>query len=201
MFQGRFASKSTAQLSLLNTTVSQMAKSVSRVLTMAYRDIYGEEEDTEDPAQLMLLTAPLAATEEVLNLFQAGLAPCEIAMPAVLHAIGASKAEIDKAVERMCEKEEANATMAQEDRDFQKQDQSLGMEERKAQMQNTPAKENAEAKQAEANVAQTEANTKKTLEEAKQAGKPQSPSVGAGGGSSSGSSSGSNSKDKDKKKK
>lgn len=179
------------RLSLLNTTVSQLAKSVSRVLTMAYRDIYGEEEDAEDPAQLLLLTAPLAATEEVVNLFTAGLAPCEIAMPAVLHAIGASKAEIDKAVKTMCDKEEATANMAAEDREFQKQDQALGLKERKAQMQTAPAKEKAEAKQAEANVKATEATTKKTLEEAKQAGKPQSPS---GGGSSGGSSSSSSSK-------
>ena len=50
-------------VAVLNTTVAQMAKSVSMVLTMAYRDIYGEDEDADDPAQLMLLTAPLAATE------------------------------------------------------------------------------------------------------------------------------------------
>ena len=173
LFNGRFASKSTSQLALLNTTVAQLAMSVSQVLTSSYRDIYGEEGDTDDPAQLMLLTAPLAATEEVVNIFAAGLAPCEIAMPAVLHAIGASKDEIDAAVKKMCEKEEAEAALAAEDRDFLKQD-------REAQLKSAPAKEKAEADQAKANVASTEAQTRKTLEEAKNAGKP-SGSSGSGG--------------------
>ena len=116
LFQGRFASKTTAQcvtlsdqicrlaicipgltpsaafvcsqtrLTLLNTTVAQLAKSVSSVLTMAYRDIYGEDEDGDAPAMLQLLTSPLAATDEVLNLYAGGLAPVELAMPAVLRA-------------------------------------------------------------------------------------------------------------------
>jgi len=162
---------------LLNTTVAQLAKTVSQVLTVAYRDIYGEDEDAEDPAQLVLLTAPLAATEEVVALYGAGLAPCEIAMPAVLHAIGATKDEIDAAVKKMCEKEEADEAVKSEDRAFQKQEQSLGLKERQAALKAAPAKQQAEADQAKANVAQTEATTKKTLEEAKQAGKaPSSPS-------------------------
>ena len=180
MFQGRFASKSTAQLSLLNTTVSQLAKVVSRVLTMAYRDIYGEDEDAEDPAQLQLLTAPLAATEEVVNLYAAGLAPVEIAMPAVLHAIGASKDQIDKAVEQAAKDAEKKCQCDDEDRAFQKEDQQLGLEERRSSMASAPAKEKAEADQAEANVESTKAQTKKTLEEAKVAGKPQ-PAPASGG--------------------
>lgn len=170
MFQGRFASKSTAQLSLLNTTVSQLAKNVSQVLTMAYRDIYGEEEDSEDPAQLVLLTSPLAATEEVVALFNAGLAPCEIAMPACLHAIGATKDEIDAAVKKMCEKEEVDAGLAAEDRAFHKKEQALALKERQAQMSSAPAKQQAEAEQ-----------TKKT---------PQPESGGSAGASSSGGSKG-----------
>lgn len=183
LFNGRFASKSTSQLALLNTTVAQLAKSVSQVLTSSYRDIYGEEGDTDDPAQLMLLTAPLAATEEVVNLFAAGLAPCEIAMPAVLHAIGASKDEIDAAVKKMCDNEEAQAALAAEDREQLKKEQSLTMQERKAQLKAAPAKEKAEADQAKANVASTEAQTKKTLEEAKNAGKPQASGSGGAGSS------------------
>lgn len=37
VFSGRFAGKSTSQMSLLNTTVSQLAKAVNSVLTIAYR--------------------------------------------------------------------------------------------------------------------------------------------------------------------
>ncbi len=66
--------------------MAQLAKSVSSVLTMAYRDIYGEDEDGDAPAMLQLLTSPLAATDEVLNLYAGGLAPVELAMPAVLRA-------------------------------------------------------------------------------------------------------------------
>ena len=142
------------------------------VLTMAYRDIYGEDEDSEDPAQLMLITAPLAATEEVVNLYAAGLAPMEIAMPAVLHAIGASKDEIDKAVESAAKDAEDKKACECEDREFQKEEQQLGLDERRASIQSAPAKQKAEADQAAANVKQTEATTKKTLEEAKVAGKP-----------------------------
>jgi hypothetical protein len=167
---------------------------VSQVLTMAYRDIYGEEEDTDDPAQLMLLTAPLAATEEVVNLFAAGLAPCEIAMPAVLHAIGASKDEIDAAVKKMCDNEEQQAAIAAEDREQQKKEQAFSLQERKAQLKSAPAKEKAEADQAQANVESTQAQTKKTLEEAKNAGKPQASGSGGAGSSSSSSSSSSASK-------
>lgn len=56
-------------------------------------------EDAAD-VTLELVTAPLAATEEVLALFQAGLAPVEVAVPACLHAIGCSKDEIDDAVKK-----------------------------------------------------------------------------------------------------
>ena len=95
LFSGRFASKSTAQLSLLNSTVTSLAKSIGEVLTMAFIDIYG---DQSGDTSLELITAPLAATEEVVALYQAGLAPVEVAVPAVLHAIGATKEEIDEAV-------------------------------------------------------------------------------------------------------
>lgn len=188
MFQGRFASKSTAQLSLLNTTVSQLAKSVSMVLTMAYRDIYGEDEDSEDPAQLQLLTSPLAATEEVVNVYAAGLAPLEVAMPAVMHAIGASKDEIERAVQQATKDVEEKKECECEDRAFQQEEQKLGLEERRAGLATAPAKEKADAKQAEANVRQTDAQTKKTLEEAKVAGKPQ-PAPSSGSSSSSSDSS------------
>ena len=92
MSAGRFAGKSTSQLSLLNQTVTQLAKSVNSVLTICYRDIYAQG-PTDDVGQLQLLTSPLAATEEVVNLFAAGLVPVEVAVPSVMHAIG-SKDEI-----------------------------------------------------------------------------------------------------------
>lgn len=134
MFNGRFASKSTSQLSLLNSTVSQLAKSVNMVLTMAYRDIYGEG-GTEDPVQLTLLTSPLAATEEVINLFTSGLAPVEVALPAALHAIGANKDEIDAAVEKALKEEEKKCACEDEDRALQTEERKVSIEQRKAALE------------------------------------------------------------------
>lgn len=72
------------------------------------QDIYAEGPN-DDVGQLQLLTSPLAATDEVLNLFVGGLVPVEIAMPSVLHAIGATKEDIDTALEKAKQKEdEAN---------------------------------------------------------------------------------------------
>ena len=96
---GRFAGKSTAQMALLNTTVSELAKTLNRILTTAYTDIYGDGNGS-DPIELSVITSPLAATDEVAALYAAGLAPLEIAMPAALNAIGATRAAIDAAVKR-----------------------------------------------------------------------------------------------------
>ena len=169
------------RLSLLNTTVSQMAKSVSQVLTMCYRDMYGEESDADEPMTLSLLTAPLAATEEVVALYTAGLAPCEIAMPAVLHAIGASKDEIEKAVEKMCNQEEKAAAIADEDRERQKADSALSTKERESSLADGKERQKVELDQARANVAQTK---KQTGEIGKTPpGGASSGSPGSGGGS------------------
>ena len=154
------------RLSLLNSTVSQLAKSVNMVLTMAYRDIYGEEDTSDEPAMLTLLTAPLAATDEVVNLFAAGLAPLEVALPAALHAIGASKDEIDAAMEKAQKELEKKCACEDEDRAMETEEKQLSLKERKAALENAPAKNKSEEKQAQANVEQTKANTTKTLAEA-----------------------------------
>lgn len=141
IFTGRFAGKSTSQLSLLNITVSQLAKSVNSVLTIAYRDIYAEGPD-DDLGQLQLLTSPLAATEEVLNLYAGGLVPVEIAMPAVLHSIGTTKEDIDAAVEKAISDRDEKKTDEDGEKDFTKQDRDLSLEERKAALEGKK-KENA----------------------------------------------------------
>ena len=151
---------------MLNSTVSQLAKSVNMVLTMAYRDIYGEEDTSDEPAMLTLLTAPLAATDEVVNLFAAGLAPLEVALPAALHAIGASKDEIDAAMEKAQKELEKKCACEDEDRAMETEEKQLSLKERKAALENAPAKNKSEEKQAQANVEQTKANTTKTLAEA-----------------------------------
>ena len=179
----RFASKSTAQLSLLNTTVAQLAKYVNQALTTSYRDIYGDG-DGDQPVTLQLLTSPLAASEEVVNLYAAGLVPIEIAVPAVLNAIGATRDQIAKATEEAAKEAEEKKRCECEDREIANADAKLGQEERKQQIELNKAKQGTEAAQEAANVEKTKADTKKTLEEAKVAGKPP-PS--AAGGSSGGS--------------
>lgn len=169
VFSGRFAGKSTSQLSLLNTTVSQLAKSVNSVLTVAYRDIYADGPN-EDVGQLQLLTSPMAATEEVLNLFAGGLVPVEIAMPAVLHAIGATKEDIDKALDNAQKLQQEKQDCDRCEQQYSKADHDLNIKER------------------EVGLKKSEAETKKIEHEASA---PYSsgpsgggPSGGGGGGSS-----------------
>lgn len=77
--------------------MASLAKSINEVLSDTYAELYPD--DTGD-VSLELVTAPLAATEEVIALFQAGIAPAEVAVPACLHAIGASRDEIEDAVKK-----------------------------------------------------------------------------------------------------
>lgn len=123
------------------------------------QDIYSEG-PSDDVGQLQLLTSPLAATDEVLNLFNGGLVPVEIAMPSVLHAIGATKDDIDAALEKAKQKE-----------DEAKQDE-VGQ---KAHL----SKDNAialEIKQVELDQKKKDLNTKETAA---------APAAAAGGSSSS----------------
>jgi hypothetical protein len=189
IFQGKFASKTTAQMSLLNTTVTQLAKSVNQVLTMAYKDIYYDEA-ADDDIVLELLTAPLAATEEVIQLYTAGLVPVEIAMPAVLHAIGATKEQITAAVESAVAEKEEEKKCACENKDYEREERKLNLQERKTAIRQggEERKQQAEAQavdleQRRANVAKTKKETA-VLQKKPEASKP-SGSSGAGSSSSS----------------
>lgn len=131
IFSGRFAGKSASQLSLLNITVSQMAKSVNSVLSRAYRDIYSDD-SSGDVGQLQLLTSPISSTEEVLHLYAGGLVPAEVAVPSVLNAIGASKDEIDAALERVVAEREQKEKTEKEDRARGEEQHEMSMKERKS---------------------------------------------------------------------
>lgn len=104
LFESRFSGKSTAQLSLLNATIQQLAATVNIVLTQAYHDIYGEGNEDDD-VHFVTTVSPLASAEEVLKLFAGGLADYKVAAPLALHAVGASNAEIEQAIERREEME------------------------------------------------------------------------------------------------
>ena len=192
LFNGRFASKSTSQLSLvrfrflahsftprhftpacadlplhfcllaqLNTTVSQLAKWVNLTLTTAYRDIYGEEDDTDEPSQMVLLTSPLSSTEEVINLYAAGLCPIEVAMPAALHAIGTSKDEIERVTKEAKERDIKKQDCVDCAEDADKESRQLANEEKKVQLKVAPERAKLELEQQRENLKQSKAAANK----------------------------------------
>lgn len=104
IFEGKFSSNSMSQLQLLNTTVSSIALAVNDVLTQTYRAIY----DGGDDDELIVTTAPLAATSEIQALYTGGLIDFESAMPSALHSLGCSAEEIAAALDRRRSLEKAN---------------------------------------------------------------------------------------------
>ena len=148
--------------------MSQLSKAVNNVLTKTYNYIYADDDDEgEEPAQLKLQTAPLAASDEVEKLFTAQIIDMETALPAALHALGAGPDEIEKAMERGREKEQKKCDCEDEDRKIARADQELNMEERTLGLR------------------KTEADIKKTEHDAK--APYTSASSSSGGGSSSSS--------------
>ena len=112
IFEGKFSSNSMSQLQLLNTTVTSMALAVNKVLTACYHAVY---DDAIEGDELVLLTAPLAATTEVQELFTAGIIDIESALPAALHSLGGSAVEIEGALKRrrQADKNNPNAEVMQ----------------------------------------------------------------------------------------
>lgn len=155
--------------------MSQLSKAVNNVLTKTYNYIYADDDgEGEEPAQLKLQTAPLAASDEVEKLFNAQIIDLEIALPAALHALGAGPDEIEKAMERGREKEKKKCDCEDEDRALAAQDQQLHLKERTLGLK------------------KTEADIKKTEHDAKapfNTGAPSGGGLGGGGASSGGSSS------------
>lgn len=158
------------------------------MLTKCYRALYGEESGAEErglfdgaadgasssgdaldePPVLSLRTSPLAASEEVVALFQAQLLPCSVAVASSMHALGVGPEAIDEAVEQMCGRQR-KADQQQDD------DIAQGKEDRKLQ-----------AEVAKVNMEKTKADVEVTKKEAKGMVKPTAASSG-GGGSSGGS--------------
>jgi len=140
--------------------VAQLAKSVNQVLTKVYQLLYSEgDEDGEDPPQLTLRTAPLAASEEVIALYGAQLLPCEHAVRAAMHTLGASPDQIDAAVEDLCAKEKKQQQVLDEDRAQAKEEQKVGAEERKVNMEQTKANTEVTKKEARGMVKPTPAGS------------------------------------------
>jgi hypothetical protein len=134
-----------SQLQLLNTTVSSLALSVNRVLTECYALIFDDE-----TSELLLSTAPLAATEEVEKLYASGVIDIETAIPVALHSLGCSAEAIADAVvrrrradaeQKKAEKAEAKAVAAEAEQ-----------REQNAEVEGKASAEEAKAKAASAAV-------------------------------------------------
>jgi hypothetical protein len=149
IFEGRYAGKSTQQLSLLNSTVSQLAKSINDVLTKTYLALYPDEstnsltgtreESSDTNLELKLRTAPLSASEEVIALYGANLIDAEVAVPAVMHALGSTPDEIDAAMERTRAKDEKDCACDDENRDMEMQQKKVALETSKVNLKNAKA--------------------------------------------------------------
>lgn len=75
----------------------------------------------------------------MLNLFTGGLVPVEIAMPAVLHAIGSTKEDIDKALDnaKALQKEKEDCERCEQQ--YAKADHDLNIKEREVGLKKTEA--------------------------------------------------------------
>lgn len=118
-----------------------MALAVNKVLTAVYHAAF---DDALEGDELVLLTAPLAATTEVQALYDSGIIDFESAVPAALHSLGSSAVEIECALKRRrkLDAEQKEAESAQKE------------------TESSAAKIELEVKQA--GVGQTKANTEKT---------------------------------------
>lgn len=142
------------RLSLLNSTVTSLAKSINEILTECYAEIY--QEDDSD-VTLELITAPLAASEEVLALFQGGVAPAEVAVPACLHAIGASREQIEDAVKQAVEERKRLRDNEQNTADGEKTSKEHEHKGKEQEHAANEARIVVELEQAKANVDKTKA--------------------------------------------
>lgn len=147
---------------------------------MLYAD---DDEAEEEPAQLKLITNPLAVAKEIQEMFTAQLIDYETALPAALHSLGATTDEIQAAMKRAIEKDDKKCQCEDEDRALQKQDAELSLKER-----SDAQKINGE--KAKVDVEQAKANVEKTKKETTELGKPKpaagSSSHGGGGGGGGG---------------
>lgn len=109
VFDGRYATQSSTQLSLLNATVGKLVNTVNTVLTQVYADIYGSDLDSQAdssgcPTELVVTPSPLAALPDIATIYAAGLADFEVAAPLAMHAVGTPASTVDAAMERYYER-------------------------------------------------------------------------------------------------
>jgi len=127
LFETRFASQSSAQLSLLNSTVQQLASRVNSILTSVYIDIHGSSGPDSDESssksvndvyslEVVTTTSAMVSPTEVLQLYTGGLVDFDAAAPLALHAIGVPNSDIDQAMQRHADAKEKEKELEAENR-------------------------------------------------------------------------------------
>ena len=178
-----------SQLQLLNTTVTSIALAVNKVLTCCYQTIYSNAQEGDE---LVLLTAPLASTAEIEQLYTSGLIDVQSALPAALHSLGCTASEVAGAVKRREEADKSGTDAKLMEAQSQAKLGDADVALKGAQTLKTAS----ETKVIDQQVAKTKAETKKLNHDASapHATPGAAAAASGGGGSSGGSASKSSSK-------
>ena len=112
-------------------------------------------ENAQEEDELCLLTAPLASTEEIVNLFAAQVIDLETAVPAALHSLGCTAEEIAGALKRRKDAEDtrlgSEAALAASDSEVKAADAAVKREQ-VSLVKSQVLKTNAEAQLAKHNA-------------------------------------------------
>ena len=163
--------------------MTSIALAVNKVLTACYHTVY---DNAQQGDELVLLTAPLASTAEIEQLFTNGIIDIESALPAALHSLGCTASEVAGAVKRRNAADKSGT----DTKLLEAQNQAkLGDADVLLKTAQT-GKTTAETKVVEQQVAKTKAETKKTLHDAAAPHVKPGSAAGGGGGSASKSAAG-----------
>ncbi len=166
--------------------MTSIALAVNKVLTACYHTVY---DNAQQGDELVLLTAPLASTAEIEQLFTNGIIDIESALPAALHSLGSTASEIAGAVKRR-----GTADQSGIDTKLLEAQNQAKLGDADTVLKTAQAgKTTAETKVINEQVAKTRAETKKALHDAAAPHvKPGAAADGTsgGGGASGGSASG-----------
>ena len=111
IFESRFVGNQSSHLRLLNTTVEQLAQSVERVLSLAYRRVYGRGAEG-GVESLRLAISPMAAIGDVTALIAAGVADTKAVQRLALRSIGLGTEDIEAANDRLDKQTEETHKLA-----------------------------------------------------------------------------------------
>lgn len=167
--------------------MTSIALAVNKVMTACYHTVY---DNAQEGDELVLLTAPLASTAEIEQLYTNGVIDIQSALPAALHSLGCTASEVAAAVKRREEADQSGTDAKLMEAQSQAKLGDADVALKGAQTLKTAA----ETEVVKQTVLKTKAETKKTLHDAAAPHVKPGAAAGGGGGSSGGSASKSSSK-------